>query len=763
MEKFLAMKKLRFQLVILAALAAPSSAVEAAAPPSAVICPAAESLQAQLMGVASHCVATTVGLVRRARIGPAEQIGSGSGVVISADGLIMTAGHVIEAPGTDLTVRFPDGRVVKGIAVGLDHATDTGLVRITDPAPEGGWPFSAVAPDESANVGDWVLATGNPGSIIVDRDPPIRIGRVTVHNSRSIDTNCALEPGDSGGPLFDLQGRVVGINSRIATTSGPTTTPREFLSAHVPVSLFSSEMKDLLAGANAHPDSVAGQTYRRGGRFARGPAGNRVALLQDAIKKLLSEKDPEMMKLMADAQGDGGRLQMTPELMDHLIDKAGLSSRPSTRPGAAPPLASAGAATRPAVAAMPATRPIAVASAAPATQPATQPAAAGIAADQRPALLAQVKLALLAQFPAANLTDAVLNRIMDHSTFIDGKLNLVTDGRDLRDLGVTVQPARGSARSSNRAAARAGKMSLETLSLVTPSLAVAGDCVVEIRDGEKSTLLGTIVSEDGYIVTKASELPPHPTALLSDGRALDARFIGRDTRTDLALLKVAAHGLKPVEFAGAALLGQWVTAPTDDPSEPAIGVVSDVARPIPARFSHFAGQQHLLLGLGFAGPETVVATITPGMPAEAAGMTLGDTIFELDGKPVKTSEEVTTAVRSHKSGDTLDIRVHRDTSDVELKAVLGPARDTNALSKGIGEADSLAGGELSKRRTNFPMAIQTDTAVWADQIGGPLIDLQGKTIGVTIARYDRVCTFALPADVVQKTVSQLKAAPATQP
>ncbi len=778
------MNRYAFQFITFAALVSPvlGQSTQPATQPAAVLCPVASALQAQVMDVAPKCVATTVGLVSKKGEQGMEGIGTGSGVLISADGLIMTAGHVIDKPGNLLTIRFADGRVCSGVAVGLDHATDTGLAKITDPAPEGGWACSPIASDNSAPVGEWVLATGNPGSIVLGRNPPLRIGRVTEHDAGKVITNCALEPGDSGGPVFNFKGQVVGINSQIRTA--PTDVPqKEYLTLHVPVSMFTTEWHDLLAGENAHPNVHLG----RSSAAPLSPAEKQALALRQAMAKLLAVKDPEVIQLLKDSQKDGGRAEFTPAVVQHLINKASLlgTTQPTTAPTAlavAPTTRPAEAAvsptTLPAIATNPATAPTQLtrgddrntpkAPVAPATQPATAapstaPAATnGIPPQMRPAITAQVKREFLRQFPNAKITDAIINRIVDKSTFdpVSHRLVIGATPEDYKAMGITPTVTGMQSGPSNRQALEAGKTSMQTLSLFAPALQAAGDCVVEIRgDNYATALLGTIVEANGYIVTKASDLPVHPFVVLPDGRTLPAHVVGKDTATDLALLKVWTHGLTPARFAdeSAAPLGEWVSALTADPNQPAIGVVSDVARPIPTQFAHFAGEQRIVLGIGFAAPTScILGHILPGMPAEAAGLMVGDEVLELNGLPITDPAQFSAEIKKIKSGAEITIKVRRDGKEMDFKPVLGKVKATTQTMDGVGEADRFAGGKLSKRRTNFPMAIQTDAAIWADQCGSPLINLQGETVGITIARYDRVCTFAIPADLVQKTIAKLK-------
>jgi len=139
--------------------------------------------------------------------------GSGSGVIVGKDGLILTAAHVTEATGNDLIITFPDGKRVKGEALGGNRSTDAGMARITD---AGEWPAAEIGSSDRMRLGDWVVALGHPGGFSYERRPPVRLGRVWRRDlDGAIFSSCPLIGGDSGGPLFDLQGRVIGINSSI--------------------------------------------------------------------------------------------------------------------------------------------------------------------------------------------------------------------------------------------------------------------------------------------------------------------------------------------------------------------------------------------------------------------------------------------------------------------------------------------------------------------------------------------------------------------
>jgi serine protease Do len=173
-----------------------------------------KEIQAQVRAVTDKVIPVTVCL----QVGNA----SGSGVIVSADGLIMTAGHVVAGkPGRSITVVMPDGKRYKGKVLGFDPKVDSGMAQLTE-KPEGGgkWPYAEVAPSKEVKGGQWVIAVGHPGGFKKDRPPVVRVGRVgraamPSDGSSFMQTDCTLVGGDSGGPLFDMRGRVIGIHSRI--------------------------------------------------------------------------------------------------------------------------------------------------------------------------------------------------------------------------------------------------------------------------------------------------------------------------------------------------------------------------------------------------------------------------------------------------------------------------------------------------------------------------------------------------------------------
>ncbi len=152
-----------------------------------------------------------------------EREGLGSGVIVRADGYILTNNHVVA--GTDqLEVQLSDGRRKPAAIIGTDPETDLAIIRI-----EGNqYPVAQLGDSEAIRVGDWVLAIGSPFGL----EQTVTAGIISAKNRVQgivgegegfedfLQTDAAINPGNSGGPLVNLRGEVVGINTAIESRSG---------------------------------------------------------------------------------------------------------------------------------------------------------------------------------------------------------------------------------------------------------------------------------------------------------------------------------------------------------------------------------------------------------------------------------------------------------------------------------------------------------------------------------------------------------------
>jgi S1-C subfamily serine protease len=190
------------------------------------------SMERHFQEVAKRVIPTTVAI----RVESAH----GSGVIIGPEGYILTAAHVAGAPNREAMIRLHDGQRFRGVTLGVFRTLDAGLIKIN--SDNDSWPHANMGSSEDLAKGQWCLATGHPGGFQHGRPPVLRAGRILDTEANAITTDCKLIGGDSGGPLFDMQGKVIGIHSRI----GEAFTAN----LHVPVDTY-RETWDRLASGDA--------------------------------------------------------------------------------------------------------------------------------------------------------------------------------------------------------------------------------------------------------------------------------------------------------------------------------------------------------------------------------------------------------------------------------------------------------------------------------------------------------------------------------
>jgi serine protease Do len=333
----------------------------------------------------------------------------------------------------------------------------------------------------------------------------------------------------------------------------------------------------------------------------------------------------------------------------------------------------------------------------------------------------------------------------------------------------------------------------------------ASQSTVRVLCDGKEAALGTILSPDGWIITKYTLLTSKPIVCKTkDGRSYQAKLMGIQENFDLGMLKVEATNLPAAKLVESkvAPVGNWVVSVGTGEDPVAVGVMSVATRtpPPPTARGGRGGPNQGRGGPGGpggpggggrggpggpggpgggrgggpggAGPggqvpnvdlglrlqtdtsDGKVLSVTQGGAAEQAGIKAEDKIVSIQGKAVTTQASLLSVLGAMRPGDAVTIKVVRDGKELELKATLRPSQFGRGGGRG-GDQNQM-GSELSEKRTGFPTYFQTDTVIKPKDCGGPVCDLDGQVIGINIARAGRVESYAIPTEALMPLLPDLK-------
>jgi serine protease Do len=300
----------------------------------------------------------------------------------------------------------------------------------------------------------------------------------------------------------------------------------------------------------------------------------------------------------------------------------------------------------------------------------------------------------------------------------------------------------------------------DTLRAFAPISEATRYSVVKFNVDGATVALGTVVDTNGLALTKASELKKGKlTCWLAVEKEVAAEVISTDEEEDLALVRVHATGLKPIRWAeGEVSVGQWAITPGIAETPQAVGIISALPRRIrPPR---------ALIGVQFefSGSVPKIQELLPGLGAEKAGLKPGDLIVGLNHVTVTNRDQVVETLRELREGQMVKVRVRREEKEFDAEVRMMVPR-TGQLGAEVNPQlrQSRLTGEVSQRAEGFEQAIEHDSVLRPWLCGGPLVNLDGKAIGLNIARAGRVTTYALPARLVKRILDNLKPKPQPTP
>jgi S1-C subfamily serine protease len=611
----------------------------AAVPP-----PAYSKLASQIRACAERVQSACVAVVHRRSGNPR---GAFSGVIASKEGHILTAAHCIQVGG-QYEVILADGRRLKAKALGRSGDLDCGLLQIVEEA-EFRWAELGTSSELTRNQP--CLSISHPGGFNAKRGLVIRFGRIVgVTRGGYLHNTCRMEPGDSGGGLFDLKGRVIGIHSRIERSLADN--------FDIPVDSFRVHWDSLCKAREFTPPSIRA-------RFGIGLRSRRAT--QEGAEVTSVEKDSPAAQaglLVGDWITTVNETAVTAESrMGRILD------RPLQRL-----MVEAEGAVKLTVRRKSETKTI-------------------VLSEGLPKPYAVVRQDRAHQY------DAIAK--------LDG--GFASDETLLDDCAVRV-----TSRKSNR----------------------------------EHSLLGTVLSKDGMIVTKSSRLGPSPTVTDASGRTVAARIVGRDDENDLAVLRTEGPFGRCVGPASTSKLmaGEILLSPCPGKGVILLSVVGS------RTFRSLRRKQIGFLGVTPAIRDGAVVLNRVGDgPARRAGLKSNDTVVRVDDRLITSVIQMIAVVGSYKPGQEVSVTVRRGEAQRTLPVTLGSRPER----MGGHVADDFPGGK-SQRYTGFDAVFCHDAPLQPQECGGPLFDAKGNFMGINIARVSRTRCYALPPDLIWKSVAQIQ-------
>ena len=283
----------------------------------------------------------------------------------------------------------------------------------------------------------------------------------------------------------------------------------------------------------------------------------------------------------------------------------------------------------------------------------------------------------------------------------------------------------------------------------------AQQCTVRVYHGSKM-VLGTVVSEDGLIICKNSEFTTGArdssrviVKFTHTNRPYRGKVVARDNTLDIVIVDINRKTDPGFEWGDSEGLnhGTWLVAGTSD-APPKVGVRGGVLSANTREIKKAAGVIGVILGNGSKDIGGVqVRDLAKEGPAQEAGVKKGDVITAINGKEVFETPKLMEMIREYDPGTKLKVSIKRSGKNMTFNITLGYR---NIVYKDMKSRNDRMSKTVSVRRTGFKSILQHDISLATTDMGGPLFDLEGKLVGINIAKANRVEFFAIPADAIQQ-------------
>jgi S1-C subfamily serine protease len=290
---------------------------------------------------------------------------------------------------------------------------------------------------------------------------------------------------------------------------------------------------------------------------------------------------------------------------------------------------------------------------------------------------------------------------------------------------------------------------------ITPALATVAKSTVRVWSGSQRVAYGTVIGDGTKILTKWSEVASSAETLRIDSAGndyRDTRLSGIYPDADLAVLTLEGKALTPVSWTlGAPKLGSFLAAPQPDGGPAAYGVVSVLERNLRDTDLAFLG---VIGDRDYNGPGVKIESVSKNSGADTANLKPGSVILKIGSRAISGLLELKNALVGIAPGTTVPLVVETQGTTETVQVLLGHRPNLPQIPGDRIEAMERMGGTISQVRNSFTHAIQTDMRPKPNQIGGPVVNLKGEAVGITLARADRTRSFIMPAAAVVELLKQ---------
>ena len=752
-----------------------------------------ENLQAQII--------KTVNQVRTSVVCVQIGGGSGSGTFIHEDGWVLTAAHVTRwQANVNCQIVMSDGTKYPAKSMGYNRELDFALVKAEIPK-DVKINVSKMGDSDAVKVGRWVISMGHPLGFKVDpvRPPVVRTGRV-IQVNKMIVSDAPLISGDSGGPMFDLNGNVLGVNVSISIrdVKGNNTTKVNPVKVQLEA-LMKGEVTSGTGASISGYDNGITDAYEllEAATKDKDPAGFAKAeeKFQEVIK--LDDTNPDgyyhmtccYSRWMGILEGEAkdamqkralDALQLAFEKgwrdLSHMYRDPDMNNLKDT--------------------------------------------------DRYKNLITKYRGGVYFGFTLKEITDEHKKKFeLDGGVLVTGvtkddpadkagiKVDDIITKMDDKEIKDTIQLKNYMPRLKVGQVVKVfvkreveGKIETLELSMTLGGVTTAtntstsfssmiykeGSKLREVwKDVVKDSKLyesvvrintttgkllsyGVIVREDGLIITKFSRfaldsagkfnLMNYPNFIieLSDGRKFAPTQVNESRKFDIALLKINAMGLRPVEWgdSGKYQIGEFVAAFANNEVPIGLGIISL------HNYQSNVGGQKVQLGVRIQDTSNLkkfgidydkgiaISSVTPGSDAYNAKLKAGDIIVDIDDEGIDTSQKLRDYLAKLEPGRRIWVEVYRSgvegtfTRVIKLSSPLSSARPVNSRANAIA-------GPKSRVAEGFGDVIQNDIALRPESTGTLIVDLKGNVLGMEISRVERTRTYALPANILKEVIPTL--------